>query len=153
MTVNSTISLSKSSRLKAEPFIPLNPRGQQPDKTLGSHSLPLCPAGLEMKFNGISPDTGRTRKKFRCPILAGTKKEKESLPSQCPINHDRFCTGKCYGCTAYIDITDDYRSQVPRESKRFKDTYKCRTEVELNATRSAAYRRGLCFETGKKFIA
>ena len=47
----------------------------------------------------------------------------------------RFCMtecaqGKCYGCTAYIDITDDHRSQVPRESKRFKNTYKRRTEAE-----------------------
>ena len=117
-------------KLKAEPFIPLNRRNQQPDKTVGPHGLPLCQAGLEMKFYGISPDGARTRKKFRCPIVAGTKREKAALPPQCPIDHDHFCTGKCYGCTAYIDITDDHRSQVPRESKRFKDTYKCRTEAE-----------------------
>ncbi|UKI31055.1 MAG: hypothetical protein L6W00_24900 [Lentisphaeria bacterium] len=97
---------------------------------MGPHGLPLCQAGLEMKFYGISPDGARTRKKFRCPIVAGTKREKAALPPQCPIDHDHFCTGKCYGCTAYIDITDDHRSQVPRESKRFKDTYKCRTEAE-----------------------
>lgn len=117
-------------QLKAEPFIPLNRRHQQPDKTLGPHGLPLCPANLEMKFAGISRDETRTRKKFRCPIAGGTKQEKASLPQQCPINHDLFCTGKCYGCTAYIDITDDHRSQVPRESKRFKNTYKRRTEAE-----------------------
>ena len=92
--------------------------------------MPLCPANLEMKFAGISRDETRTRKKFRCPIAGGTKQEKASLPLQCPINHDLFCTGKCYGCTAYIDITDDHRSQVPRESKRFKNTYKRRTEAE-----------------------
>ena len=117
-------------KLKAEPFIPLNRRHQQPDKTLGPHGLPLCPANLEMKFAGISREETRTRKKFRCPIAGGTKQEKASLPLQCPINHDLFCTGKCYGCTAYIDITDDHRSQVPRESKRFKNTYKRRTEAE-----------------------
>lgn len=116
--------------MKAEPFIPLNPRGRKPDKTMGPHGLPLCAAGLEMKFAGISTEELRTRKKFRCPITAGTKQEKNALPPQCPINHDRFCSGKCYGCTAYIDITDDHRNQVPRESKRFKDTYKLRTEVE-----------------------
>ena len=117
-------------KLKAEPFIPLNRRNQQPDKTMGPHGLPLCPANLEMKFAGISREETRTRKKFRCPIAGGTKQEKASLPQQCPINHDLFCTGKCYGGTAYIDITDDHRSQVPRESKRFKHTYKCRTEAE-----------------------
>ena len=35
-------------KLKAEPFIPLNKRCQQPDKALGPHGLPLCLAGLEM---------------------------------------------------------------------------------------------------------
>jgi len=117
-------------KLKAEPFIPLNPRGRKPDKTLGPHDLPLCEAGLEMKFAGNSPDGARNRKKFRCPITAGNQAEKAELPPQCPINHERFRTGKCYGCTAYIDTTDDHRSQVPRESKRFKDTYKLRTEAE-----------------------
>ena len=117
-------------QLKAEAFIPLNKRNQQPKKVLGSHGLPLCQAGLEMKFGGISPMTSSIRKKFRCPIIAGSRKEKAKLPKQCPIEHKHFCQGKRYGCTAYINITDDNRSQVPRESKRYKDSYKTRTEVE-----------------------
>lgn len=116
--------------LKAEPFIPINPRNRQPDKTLGPNGLPLCQAGLEMKFAGISREENRTRKKFRCPIVAGNSKEKSTLPSQCPVNHEHFCEDKCYGCTAYIDITDDHRNRVPRESKRYKTTYKQRTEAE-----------------------
>ena len=83
-----------------------------------------------MKFPGICREPHRTRKRFRCPIKAGTQKEKSNLPEQCPINHKRFCKGKCYGCTAYIDITDDHRSRVTRESKRYKQSYKLRTEVE-----------------------
>ena len=117
-------------QLKAEAFIPLNKRRQQPEKVLGPRGLPLCQADLEMKFGGISPDGSRTRKKFRCPIIAGNRREKAKLPKQCPIDHERFAQGKCYGCTAYIDITDDNRSQVPRESKRYKDSYNTRTEVE-----------------------
>jgi hypothetical protein len=117
-------------QLKAEAFIPLNKRRQQPEKVLGPRGLPLCQADLEMKFGGISPDGSRTRKKFRCPIIAGNRREKAKLPKQCPIDHERFAQGKCYGCTAYIDITDDNRSQVPRESKRYKDSYSGRTEVE-----------------------
>ncbi len=117
-------------QLKGEAFIPLNKRNQQPDKVLGPHGLPECKAGLEMKFNGISPCSSSIRKKFRCPIIAGSKKEQAKLPKQCPVNHERFSQGKFYGCTAYIDITDDNRSQVPRESKRYKDKYKTRTEVE-----------------------
>lgn len=119
-----------AEQLKAEAFIPLNKRNQQPEKVLGSHDLPLCQARLEMKFAGISPDGPRTRKKFRCPITGGSKKEKVKLPKQCPISHERFSQGKCYGCTAYVDITDDYRKQVPRESRRYKDSYRWRTEVE-----------------------
>ena len=117
-------------QLKAEAFIPLNKRNQQPDKILGSHGLPLCKAKLEMKFTGIGREAKRTRKLFRCPITAGNRKEKAKLPKQCPINHEKFSQGKCYGCTAYIDITNDCRKQVPRESKRYKDNYKTRTEVE-----------------------
>lgn len=117
-------------KLKSEPFIPLNERNKQPEKQLGPHGLPLCGAGLEMKATGICREPHRTRKQFRCPIAAGSRKEKDKLPRQCPIDHKRFCTGKQFGCTAYIDITDDYRSQVPRESKRYKDTYKLRTEAE-----------------------
>lgn len=117
-------------KLKAEPFIPLNPRNKQPDKTLGPHGLPLCQAELEMKYIGICRETHRARKGFRCPIRAGNKKEKALLPDHCPINHERFCTGKRYGCTGYIDITVDNRSQVPRESKRYKRLYKLRTESE-----------------------
>lgn len=117
-------------QLGAEPFIPLNKRNQQPEKTLGTHGLPLCKAGLEMKFNGICNDNSRTRKKFRCPLVAGNKKEKASLPEECPIKNEKFTQGKGYGCTAYIDITDDNRSRVPRESKLYKDTYNLRTEVE-----------------------
>ena len=117
-------------QLRAEAFIPLNKRRQQPEKVLGPRGLPLCQADLEMKFGGISPDGSRTRKKFRCPIIAGNRREKAKLPKQCPIDHERFAQGKCYGCTAFIDITDDNRSQVPRESKRYKDSYNTRTEVE-----------------------
>ena len=39
-------------------------------------------------------------------------------------------TGKCYGCTKYLDVTDDARSRVPRDSKKFKETFKIRQTVE-----------------------
>ena len=92
-------------------------------------------AELEMKFCGICPDGNRCSKKFRCPVTAGSKREKAFLPKPCPINHDLFCSGECYGCTACVDITDDHRCQIPRESRRFKDAYKCRTEAEHDFSR------------------
>ena len=42
----------------------------------------------------------------------------------------KFFQGKQYGCTAYIDITNDARANVPRDSDLFKQIYKQRTEVE-----------------------
>jgi len=117
-------------KLKSEPFIPLNERNKHPDKTLGPNGLPLCNAGLEMKFTGIAREPHRTRKQFRCPIAAATKKERSNVPDSCPIDHHKLLSGNHFGCTAYIDITDDNRSRVPRESKRYKDTYKLRTEAE-----------------------
>ncbi len=116
--------------IKGQACIPINPRNQQPAKLLGENGHPICPAGLEMKYYGISPNGANIRKKFRCPITAGSRKEKAELPEQCPCNHERFCTGKCYGCTAYIDVTDDARAQVPRQSVWYEQTYDKRTEVE-----------------------
>ncbi len=69
-------------QLKGEAFIPLNKRNQQPDKVLGPHGLPQCKAGLEMKSVGIAREPKRTRKKFRCPITAGSRKEKAKLPDK-----------------------------------------------------------------------
>lgn len=116
--------------MKAQAFIPINKRNEQAEKLFGAIGLPLCQAGLEMKYAGRSPDGGRVRKKFRCPILAGTRKEKAELPTDCPCENQKFSTGKCYGCRAYIDITDDAKAQVPRQSKFFQETYSKRTEVE-----------------------
>ena len=54
----------------------------------------------------------------------------QKYPNGCPVKHHRFIKGKQYGCTKYLDITDDARAKVPRDSQRFKETYKLRTEVE-----------------------
>ncbi len=116
--------------MKAQAFIPINKRNEQPEKLLGANGLPLCQAGLEMKYCGRSADVGRMRKKFRCPIIAGSRKKKTELPTACPTDNPKFSTGKRYGCTAYIDITDDARAQVPRQGKFFQETYAKRTEVE-----------------------
>lgn len=82
--------------------------------------MPLCQARLEMKFYGTSPDGNRNRKKFRCPIITGSKREKATLPKQCPVNHELFCSGKCYGCTTYIDVTDDPEAKSPANQNALK---------------------------------
>jgi hypothetical protein len=116
-------------QVKAKPFIPINPRNQKDDKTFGPHGLPVCEGGFEMKSVGIWIEGNRQRLKFRCPIKASKKLAKKH-GNTCPADNPRFNTGKCYGCTKYLDVTDDARSRVPRDSKEFKETFKTRETVE-----------------------
>lgn len=116
-------------QMKSTPYIPINPRNTQNDKTFGPHGGPLCDVGLEMKSAGTWTEGSRDRIKFRCPLKT-SKKRSEQYNHTCPENHPSFNTGKCYGCTKYLDVTDDARSRVPRDSKVFKDTFKHRQTVE-----------------------
>lgn len=116
-------------QLKCQAFIPLNKRNTKADKKFSINGIPVCDADMEMKYNGIVSEPKRTRKKYRCPLKTNKKLTKEH-PDGCPVNHERFFTGKQYGCTRYIDVTDDARARVPRESDNFKKTYRMRTEVE-----------------------
>jgi len=79
-----------------------------------------------MNTGGTWQENLRTRKKFRCPIKASVKFAK-NYPLGCPINHPGF---NSYGCTKYLDVTDDARSRVPRESLFYKQTFNLRTEIE-----------------------
>jgi len=112
--------------LKWRAFIPINPRNKQPDKIFGSNGLPLCNAGLEMRSCGIFQENLRTRKKFWCPIKA-SKKFSKNYPLGCPVSNPSFYK---YGCTKYLDVTDDARARVPRETLFYKQTYNLRTEIE-----------------------
>lgn len=113
-------------QMKGRPFIRLNPRNQKQAPARGPHNCPLCPAGIELKSLGLTVEPHRTRIKFRCPIKA-SKKVAVNYPNGCPVNDPHFAG---YGCTRYIDVTDDARSRVPRDSKRFKETIKDRQVVE-----------------------
>lgn len=116
-------------QMKSTPYIPINPRNQRNDKTFGPHGCPICDGGLEMKSVGTWIEGNRQRLKFRCPIKA-SKKFAKKHDGICPANNPSFNTGKCYGCTKYLDVTDDARSRVPRDSKHFKETFKNRQTVE-----------------------
>jgi hypothetical protein len=116
-------------KMKGNPYIPINPRNQKDDKAFGPHGRPICDGGLEMKSAGRWTEGNRERVKFRCPLKTN-KKAAEKYNNICPANHPSFNTGKRYGCTKYIDVTDDARSRVPRDSKEFKDTFKQRESVE-----------------------
>lgn len=123
-------------QLKCQAVIDLNPRNTQTDRRFSEKGIPICDADMEMKYNGTfsesiadSPWRNRTRKKYRCPIKVD-KKTAQEYPNGCPIRHQCFFTGKQYGCTRYVDVTNDARAKVPRESQQFKKTMKLRTEVE-----------------------
>lgn len=116
-------------QMKSHAFIPINPRNTQEPKTLGPHGCPLCDAGLEMASNGACRDPQRHRIKFRCPLKRSRKRAK-MYPHGCPIDHPRFSEGKAYGCTKYLDVTDDARARVPRDSLLFKQIYPRRIVVE-----------------------
>jgi hypothetical protein len=116
-------------QMKSQPYIPINPRNQKHDKTFGPHGCPVCDAGLEMRSVGRWTEGNRQRVKFRCPIKA-SKKFATKFGNNCPAKHPSFDSGKCYGCTKYIDVTDDARSKVPRDSKEFKETFKDRQVIE-----------------------
>ena len=116
-------------QMKSTAYIPINPRSTKDDKTFGPHGCPLCDAALEMKSAGKWTEGNRDRIKFRCPIKS-SRKFAAKLGNICPANHPSFDTGKCYGCTKYLDVTDDARSKVPRDSKHFKETFRDRQIVE-----------------------
>ena len=82
-----------------------------------------------MKSAGRCKEEKRERIKFRCPLKM-SKKVAEKYNNTCSANHQSFDTGKCYGCTKYIDVTNDARAMVPRDSKEYKEIFKDRQTVE-----------------------
>ena len=51
-------------------------------------------------------------------------------PQGYPVQRPKFFEGKAYGCTKYLNVTDDTRSCVPRNSTIFDDVYKKRIIIE-----------------------
>jgi len=117
------------NEMKGRPFIPLNPRNTRNDKTFGPHGAPICEAGFEMKSAGSFKEGLRRRRKFRCPIKINAHFAGKH-PEGCPLAHPRFSQGAAYGCTKYLDITDDARSTVPRDTALYRNTFNLRTEIE-----------------------
>jgi len=115
--------------LKCKAYIPLNPRNTQEPKTFGPGGAPLCDADIEMYYSGAWTEGPRQRVKFRCPLKC-SKKIAAQYPDGCPVNKKCFSQGKAYGCTSYLDVTDDPRKQVPRKTEGFEKTYKERIVVE-----------------------
>jgi hypothetical protein len=105
-------------------YIPINPRGTKHPKKLPIGN-PLCDAGLAMSRDGKFRDRGCVRQKFCCPF------KRSSHLHDCPCGHKNFKKGsKATGCTKYINLPDDYRLSINRDSAHFKSVYALRTECE-----------------------
>jgi len=117
------------TRLKCQAFIPINPRYTQSPKTFGPNGAPLCEAQLEMTYDGWWNYKNSDKAKFRCPIKT-RKNIANQYPQGCPVQHPKFFEGKAYGCTKYLNVTDDARSRVPRNSTIFDEIYKKRIIIE-----------------------
>jgi hypothetical protein len=112
--------------MKSQVFIPLNPRNTQEAKIFGPKGAPLCEAGLEMKPAGVWIEGLRKRSKFRCPIKSAPSTQ--LYPVLCPVENPRFAN--LYGCTTNLDITNDARSLIPRDTDFFKNIYRQRQIIE-----------------------
>ena len=117
------------NKMRCKAFIPINSRNSKEPKTLGPHGSPICDASLEMSYDGLCRDRKNVKLKFRCPLKTH-RDVAAKFPDGCPINHFRFSRCAAYGCTKYIDITNDARSRVPRNSTLFKKTFEKRIVVE-----------------------
>jgi hypothetical protein len=121
-----------ADEMKSQAFIAENPRYKKPVDQFDEKGRPICDGGFPMKYCGTANEAGRSRIKYRCPIRGGNKREQAKLPAECPVGHPLFTNGKRYGCTAYIDLAGDARTQarLRRQSQTFRDTYSLRSEVE-----------------------
>lgn len=112
--------------LLAEPVIPKNPRHSSSRSPLSKGGIPLCIAGLEMKYWGKFRDGNRTRLKFVCPITHS--KRFANRIRKCPWNHPKFLAGR--GCYTYLQANTGIRNKINYGSQTFKKIYKQRTSSE-----------------------
>jgi hypothetical protein len=115
-------------QMKMQAFIPINPRNAKPrtDNDFDQNGLPVCPAGIPMNYVGKCPERNRLRLKFRCAVKTD-RHVTGVCQKDCPIHDPRF---DGYGCTRYLDVTDDARSRVPRNTPLFKKAYRRREKIE-----------------------
>ena len=111
--------------LKAEPFVPRQPRNaQDPAGFQREANGVTCPGGLAMYRKGKMTRKGITRIQFSCPFHYGRKPEL----LMCPVDHPKFSSQK--GCNYLWRVTESIRDSIPYGSSRFKERYKSRTGAE-----------------------
>lgn len=114
--------------LKAEAFIPHNPRNAQQKGYQIKGDKIICEAGLAMYRKGkMRPKrTGILYCQYTCPVVYDRKIRKQYIT--CPIFHPKFFAGK--GCNALVRLEPSIRAEIDYGTKGFKEQYKKRTSVE-----------------------
>jgi SET domain-containing protein len=59
-----------------------------------------------------------------------SEKTVEKYNNTCSENYPASDTDTCYGCTKYIDVTNDARAMAPRDSRECQDAFKDRQAIE-----------------------
>jgi len=118
-----------------KPAIALNPRtpSTKERNALSENGIPLCPAGLEMRF--CSRDAKRRRQYFNCPVKRPTRRDGKYFfiahPEECPFKH--LCQpDTSMGPVAYVSEKADLRLHpvIRRGSDEYKRLMKLRSGVE-----------------------
>jgi hypothetical protein len=132
-----------------KPVIALNPRnGELPKpsgtaKVVDSKGIPLCEAGLEMRYNGKRSD-GRIY--FNCPVKRPThldyKTVWKSYPDECPLGV--LCQpDSLTGPVVYLRSKDDLRlyPTIARHSPEYKHLMNLRSGCERsNSSKKCTYK-------------
>ncbi|HET8562899.1 MAG TPA: transposase [Candidatus Binatia bacterium] len=136
---------------KISPVIVLNHRqGQHPNPTgtadkLNDNGIPICPAGLEMRRHGQSPNH---RIYFNCPVKRPTHENGKTIwksyVEECP--HKVLCHPDTkMSPIVYVRSDQDprYYPPIPRDSARFKEIMNLRSGCERsNAMKKTVHHLG-----------
>jgi hypothetical protein len=95
--------------------------------TLNAEGVPICSAGLAMRYNGFSK--GRGRHKWRCPLKPNVHPEQVEPPCS--------CSSSPYGRVVHTYHEDNLRffPRIARGTEAWKTMYAKRTSVERSIKR------------------
>lgn len=134
------------------PVIALNPRkGVNPSASgtaemVNEEGVPICPAGMLMRFHGYIKNKHRII--YNCPVKRPTHKDGQHLwnafPEECPNN--ALCDADTkMGPVVYVKTSDDPRlyPPLPRSSAKFSELMSKRSCCERsNSVKKVTYRLG-----------
>jgi len=119
--------------MKAQPVIPLNPRGKRDDSFRLRKDAVLCPADLPMHRKGRMNSKGRVYLQYTCPLHWDKAYRGQYL--LCPAGHPKFVI---QGCNYLLRLSPSIRLTIDYGSRHFKTIYNERSSVERGFSRLLA---------------